>query len=205
MLSKNHTMKAPIQFIHLGGRTARLALSGINAGAAPKPDVGRFDFSQPDAVRPWRVVNDGVMGGVSTRRFLWKEGVAVFTGTVSVENNGGFASVRTQRGNHDLTGTDAFVIRVRGDGRRYKFTVRTEGRYNAALYHVSFEAQQGEWQEIKLPFSPFTPIWRGRILRDVSPLDPAKVNSVGFLIADKQAGPFRLETGWIRATRSNGE
>ncbi|RME95355.1 MAG: CIA30 family protein [Verrucomicrobia bacterium] len=198
-------MKVPINFIHVGWGTALLALSGINAGSAPKPDVRLFDFSQPDAVRPWRVVNDDVMGGVSTSQFLWKEGVAVFKGTVSLENNGGFASVRTQPGEHDLTGTDAFVIRVRGDGRRYKFTVRTEGRYNAALYQASFETRQGEWQEIKLPFSQFTPTWRGRILRDVPPLDPAKVNSVGFLIADKQAGPFRLEIGWIRATRSNGE
>lgn len=205
MLSKNHTMKVPINFVHVGWGAALLVLSGMDAGSAPKPDVSLFDFSQPDAVRPWRVVNDDVMGGVSTSQFLWMEGVAVFTGTVSLENNGGFASVRTQPGQYDLTGTDAFVIRVRGDGRRYKFTVRTEGRYNAALYQASFEARQGEWQEIKLPFSQFTPTWRGRTLRDVPPLDPAKVNSVGFLIADKQAGPFRLEIDWIRATRSNGE
>jgi hypothetical protein len=34
----------------------------------------------------------------------------------------------------------------------------------------------------------------------VPPLNPAKVSSVGFLISDKQAGPFRLEIGWIKAS-----
>jgi NADH dehydrogenase [ubiquinone] 1 alpha subcomplex assembly factor 1 len=32
------------------------------------------------------------------------------------------------------------------------------------------------------------------------PLDPTKVTSVGFLISDKQEGPFQLEVAWIKAT-----
>jgi NADH dehydrogenase [ubiquinone] 1 alpha subcomplex assembly factor 1 len=42
------------------------------------------------------------------------------------------------------------------------------------------------------------PTFRGRVLSGEPPLDPAKVTSVGFLIADKQDGPFRLEVAWIK-------
>lgn len=45
----------------------------------------------------------------------------------------------------------------------------------------------------------FVPTFRGRVLSDVPPLNPAKVSSVGFIIADKQDGAFRLEIAWMRA------
>ncbi len=74
------------------------------------------------------------MGGVSTSRFEVFTNSAVFSGAVSLENNGGFASVRSSPARHNLTGLDAFVVRVRGDGRRYKFTVRIESRSLAPIY-----------------------------------------------------------------------
>jgi hypothetical protein len=36
-------------------------------------------------------------------------------------------------------------------------------------------------------------------------LDPGKVNSVGFLLADKKAGPFKLEVDWIKVQNGTGE
>ena len=55
-----------------------------------------FDFSKPDAAQAWQPVNDGVMGGVSDGRFkITDQGTMEFFGTLSLENNGGFASVRS--------------------------------------------------------------------------------------------------------------
>jgi monofunctional biosynthetic peptidoglycan transglycosylase len=140
------------------------------------------------------------MGGVSTSQFqVLTNGCAVFSGTVRLENNGGFASVRSQPVRADLTGCDSFLLRVRGDGRRYKFSVRTEAGLDTPLYQLAFTTKRGEWEEHRLPFKDFVPTFRGRILTDVPLLDPAKITSVGFLIADKQAGAFRLEISVIRA------
>jgi hypothetical protein len=36
----------------------------------------------------------------------------------ATERNGGFASVRTEAGNYDLSGHEALVLRLRGDGKR---------------------------------------------------------------------------------------
>jgi hypothetical protein len=150
----------------------------------------------------WQVVNDDVMGGISTSQVrVAADGTVVFAGIVSLENNGGFASVRSVPARHNLTGCDAFAIRVRGDGQRYKFTVRTVGNVDRAVYQAAFTTKAGEWQEHRLAFKDFVPTFRGRVLAGEPPLDPAKIASVGVIVSDKQAGPFRLEIAWIKASR----
>ena len=158
-----------------------------------------FDFQASTNSTKWQVVNDDVMGGVSTSQFqLLTNGGAIFSGVVSLENNGGFASVRSNPVRENLSDTSAFALRVRGDGRRYKFTVRTEAGFNAPNYQAEFTTKRGEWEEHRLAFKDFIPTLRGRVLTDLPPLIPSKITSVGLLISDKQAGPFRLEMSWIK-------
>jgi len=165
-------------------------------------EIPLFYFQAPTNAPAWQIVNDDVMGGVSTSRFeILTNGSAVFSGVVSLENNGGFASVRSAPAVQNLAGVDAFVLRVRGDGRSYKFTARTDRSFDSAIYQTSFTTRPGEWAEHRLPLKQFVPTFRGRVLADAPPLDPARVVSVGFLIADKQAGPFQLEIAWIKATK----
>jgi monofunctional biosynthetic peptidoglycan transglycosylase len=164
-----------------------------------------FDFNTATNIPSWQVVNDDVMGGASASNFRVTNGVAVFRGEVSLENNGGFASVRSLPSGHDLAGCDAFLLRVRGDGRRYKFTARTERYFDSDIYQASFPTKPGEWEELRLPMKEFVPTFRGRVLSGQAPLDPAKVTSVGFLISDKQEGPFKVEVAWIKATPRAGK
>jgi len=161
-----------------------------------------FDFATSSNSSAWQIVNDDVMGGVSTSQFqITTNGAAVFSGEVSLENNGGFASVRSPPARSDLSGCIEFVLRLRGDGHRYKFTVRMDSGFDSPLYQCGFTTTRGAWAEHRLSFKDFVPTFRGRVLTDVPPLDPTRIQSVGFLIADKQAGPFRLEIESIRAAR----
>ena len=179
----------------LAGACLSLAM---NADAASEKMI--FDFQTATNSPAWQVVNDDVMGGVSTSQFqVLTNGFALFSGTLRLENNGGFASVRSAPVRENLTGLTAFVLRVRGDGRRYKFSARTGTGFDTPFYQCSFTTKQGAWEEHRLAFSDFVPTFRGRVLTDLPPLTPAKVNSLGFQISDKQAGPFRLEIGWIKA------
>ena len=176
----------------------------MNADAASERIL--FDFQAASNSTAWQIVNDDVMGGVSTSRFqVLTNGGAVFSGVVSLENNGGFASVRSSPVRENLNGCDAFVLRVRGDGRRYKFTVRTESGFNAPNYQAEFTTKRGEWEDHRLAFKDFVPTFRGRILTDVPPLNPAKVASVGFLISDQQEGAFKLEVAWVKASAPAGK
>ena len=175
----------------------------MNADAAEKII---FDFTTSTNSPVWQIVNDDVMGGISTSLFqILTNGGAAFSGVVSLENNGGFASVRSSPVRQNLSRLDAFVVRLRGDGRRYKFTVRTETGFNTPIYQCAFATKRGEWEEHQLPFKEFVPTFRGRVLTDVPPLDPARITSVGFLISDKQDGSFQLEVAWIRASDGAGK
>ena len=75
----------------------------------------------------WIVVNDGVMGGRSSSRFERGEEYGVFTGNVSLENNGGFSTMRSQAQDLDLADFDGLLLRVRGDGTDRRFHVHKEG------------------------------------------------------------------------------
>lgn len=159
-----------------------------------------FDFRAPTTAAPWRIVNDDVMGGRSSSRFqLRADGGAVFFGVVSLENRGGFASARSAPVRNTLEGSDSFVLRVRGDGREYQFTVQTGAGFRAPTYQLAFTPRRGEWGEYRLAFDDFVPTFRGRVLTNLPPLTAERIVSVGVLIADQLAGPFRLEISWVKA------
>jgi hypothetical protein len=184
-------------------RTGAVEGAGASAGSE-SPARLLVRFSDPGA-RAWNVVNDDVMGGISTSRFdISQEGTAVFTGRVSLENNGGFASART-RMQADLGGHSGIVIRVKGDGKTYGFRLRTvsRGRVTPYSWEALFTAPAGEWSEINLPFSSFRPVYRGRQLVNMPDLDVRNIAEAGLMVSNGQAGPFRLEIDWIAAGRLN--
>jgi hypothetical protein len=161
----------------------------------PRPVL---DFRDPAQVRVWTSVDDRVMGGVSASRAeIAPEGL-VFHGTVSLAHGGGFASIRAQPREYGLAGATAFVLRVQGDGRTYKVGVRTEDAFDGVQYQARFATQAGTWIDVQLPVAAFQPTFRGRAV-DAPALDPARIRVFGFLIADRQAGPFRLVVASIQA------
>jgi hypothetical protein len=168
------------------------------ASAATPQRAVLLDFDDEDQVRQWLPVNDVVMGGMSFSAFEQAEpGIARFRGVVSLENSGGFASVRTSPRRWNSSGASAFVLRVLGDGRVYKFTVRTDDGFDGVQYQVRFTPPAGEWHEARLPVESFSATFRGRIVPGAPPLDPARVRALGLMISDRQAGPFVLLVDWI--------
>jgi monofunctional biosynthetic peptidoglycan transglycosylase len=152
-----------------------------------------LDFDDEADAALWRPVDDVVMGGVSRSAFdVAVPGVARFRGNVSLENFGGFASVRTAPHHWDTAGATAFVLRVRGDGKQYKFTLRTGDGFDGIQYQARFQPPAGEWTDVHLPVESFVATFRGRKVPFAPRLDPAKVRTLGLMISDKQAGPFEL-------------
>jgi len=169
------------------------------------PERRLFDFADPAATAAWAAIDDTVMGGVSSSELRpTADGTAVFRGTVSLENDGGFASVRSGAVDFDLAGADGLALRVRGDGRAYKLQVRTDAAFDGIAYQARFTPPAGAWETVRLPFSAFAPTFRGRVLGGAPPLDPGAVRRLGLLISDRQAGPFALELAWIAASEAAG-
>ena len=140
---------------------------------------------------PWRAVNDGVMGGISSGGMVRVDEVLRFEGTLSLENNGGFASAR-RLVDHDLSTADSVRLLIRGDGREYQFRLRIDDRWDGIAWRAKF-LTTGDWQTVDLELGEFEPVFRGRLVRDAGSLAAEKIRQVGFMLADKRAGPFRLD------------
>ena len=182
-----------------------LILMGSSAMAddAPKPKL-LFDFAGADAAKEWQTVNDGVMGGVSEGKFkITDKKTLDFFGTLSLENNGGFASVRSKAKKLELEKGDVLVVRLRGDGREYMMNLYVPRPLIAFSYRVAVKSKKDEWLEVELPLDTFEATSFGRVLKDAGPVDPEKVNALGFMLSDKKAGPFKMEVEWIKVVRGN--
>jgi len=147
----------------------------------------------------WYAVNDGVMGGLSQSRIRYTDtGTGIFSGELSLENNGGFASVRTEIEPVELSRFTGLAMRVRGDGRTYQLRLRENRDLDGVAYRAFFDTIEGEWISVRLPFAGFLHTFRGRTLNDEPALDTSRIAQVALLIADKLPGSFALEIEFIR-------
>jgi monofunctional biosynthetic peptidoglycan transglycosylase len=183
-----------------------LVAAGAAAGAAdpavepPMRTTSLYDFLQDGPL--WASIDDPVMGGRSSSRMSARAGTAVFEGVVSLENGGGFCSVRSSPEVRDLSAYRGIRLRVRGDGKVYKLRLRTDARFDGVSWQNAFTAPAVDgpsWVEVRLPFGDFEAVYRGRKLRDHPPFDRSRITTFGLLISDEQAGPFRLEIASIEA------
>jgi len=163
------------------------------------PGLELFNFS--DAEPSWYTVNDDVMGGASNSLVVVDKELQrlSFSGNVSLENNGGFASTRSQWFGYDLSAFDGIALRVLGDGNTYRLRIRTEVTGSAIAYTGLFETEADSWQEVYIPFSEMVPLYRGVVVGAAGPLDPKSIRSFGLMLADKQQGEFLLDVDWINA------
>lgn len=156
------------------------------------------DFDDAADFAAWQPIDDVVMGGVSRSTFKQAApGIASFSGLVSLDHGGGFASVRTQARVWPTADAKAFVLCCRGDGGMYKFTVRVDDGFDGVQYQARFAPPRGEWTTVVLPVAEFVASYRGRAVPGARPLDPAQVRQLGLMISDRQAGPFELLVDWI--------
>ena len=162
-----------------------------------------FDFSGADSAKEWQTVNDGVMGGVSDGRFKITDAKTMeFFGKLSLANNGGFASVRTKPKNLGIEQGDALVAKVRGDGREYMLNLYPSRQRVAYSYRAAMQTKKDQWIEVKIPLDTFEATSFGRIVTNAGAVKPTEINSIGFMLGDKKAGPFKLEIEWIKVERA---
>lgn len=149
-----------------------------------------FDFTSSSDLQNWRIVDDVVMGGRSSGNFeLTAEGHGRFMGDISLENNGGFSSVRYNFSQVDVHPDDHIRVRVKGDGKQYQFRVK-HNRGDRHSYLYEFETS-GQWQTIDIPLHEMHPVFRGRDV-NLPDFDHDKIEEIVFLIGNKKPESFEL-------------
>jgi len=163
------------------------------------PGVEIFSFQRDET--SWYTVDDDVMGGVSSSNVDTLDSEFLrFFGTMSLDINGGFSSVRSSWTEIDLSEYDGLLLRVSGDGKIYRLRIRSATAGSEISYNALFETNSDAWGVVFVPFESMVPTYRGFIM-DFDDLDTASNGSFGFMLSDKQPGEFDLIIDWIRAVK----
>ena len=148
------------------------------------------DFNVKSNIDNWRVVDDSVMGGISSSTFfIDASGNGVFKGSVSLENNGGFCSVQHYPKPVSLKEKTIFSIRLKGDGKKYQFRVKSK-RSNYYSYIYEFQTTT-DWQTIEIPIVELYASFRGRTI-DIPNYDGSSLEEIAFLVGNKKNEDFKL-------------
>ncbi len=150
-----------------------------------------FDFSKKSDTSNWKIVDDVVMGGRSSGTFhVNEEGNGVFNGRVSLENNGGFSSLRYRFKKISTKSYSKIILKVKGDGKTYQFRVKSKSSEYYS-YVTSFNSTK-DWETLEISLSDMYPAFRGRRIQ-ISNYDKESIEEIAFLIGNKKAEDFTLE------------
>ena len=149
-----------------------------------------YNFQKDASTAGWRVVDDSVMGGLSQGKLVTNDaGHGVYSGTVSIENNGGFSSLRYRFDSKSVTASTTIVLRLKGDGKRYQFRVKDKkGQYHS---YITYFETTDQWQDIEIKLADMYPSYRGRKL-SIPNFNHNQIEELAILIGNKKAESFAL-------------
>nr|WP_255312588.1 CIA30 family protein [Vibrio splendidus] len=174
--------------------TSLLLLLSLHSLSLKASAIGTnmIDFTQAREHQNWTVTNDDVMGGISTGELIYLDNMSRFRGELSLENNGGFSSVKRsiESPTHEIDSVELVFV---GDGRTYQLRFTTSKDGNRVQYKHDFDTIKGKQFSKEFHFDDFQAVFRGRLLSDAPELKSRDIKQIGFLIADKQPSPFELD------------
>ena len=192
----HHTFNS---FVFVGISAAAMLMMSCaqSTSTAMSTENKHIDFGS-SMVEPWRSINDGVMGGLSEGEIAWKDTVMLWSGQTSLENNGGFASIRGPWEHHDLRAMNRAIIRCRGNGGPFKMTLETSQRWWMPYAYTSFNPND-DWQDVVIDVEDFS--WSQAQMGDLRNVAPSQelgdVLRIGLMKYDGTAQPFELEVASI--------
>ena len=135
----------------------------------------------------WRLVSDGVMGGVSSGELSVEEignrRCLQLKGNVRLDNNGGFIQAAIDldpKAYGNIADYSGILLAVHGNGEEYNVHLRTSNLWLPwQSYRASFISEP-EWEIFKLPFSEFL------AYRTNKPLNIEKLSRIGIVAIGRE-------------------
>src|SRR5690606_7818880 len=155
-----------------------------------------FNSKNNSNLSQWQVLNDVVMGGLTKANlFINKYRFVEFSGNVSLEDNGGFASVKYHINPIEMMEFTKLYVKVKGDGKRYQLRLKAN-ETDRHSYMTYFETKKN-WEEHEFVLANFYPTYRGRHL-ELPNFSGEKLEELGFMIANKTSQNYKSEIKQIR-------
>jgi monofunctional biosynthetic peptidoglycan transglycosylase len=185
-------LASPVMSMQAMDNSANNNISKVSVTSEDANALVELTFNERSELNNWIIVNDTVMGGRSRAQLTLGQQGLQFSGSLSLENNGGFASIRRVYNGKKWLTDKAIQITVVGDGRPYQFRMRTNRRVDDVAYVANFDTLEGEVQTLTFIESDFTPQFRGRLVSRAPALDFSNVEQLGIMLADKNPGSFTI-------------
>ena len=149
-----------------------------------------YNFDNKSNISNWIIVNDDVMGGLSTCEIrIDDKGNGVFEGLISTANNGGFSSIRLNLNRIDVSTDSYFKIKLKGDNKKYQFRIKKNISDNHS-YVKSFQTSS-KWETIKIALEDMYPVFRGRKL-NMKNFKYDYFQQITLLVGNKKNERFKL-------------
>lgn len=159
----------------------------------------QIDFGKSKDGQTWRIINDGVMGGLSKGYLDFQVDAIVFKGEVSLENNGGFTSLRSPYQRFDLSAYEKVVIRLKSTGQPLAFTMNTDQRWYVPYFKHRIEVSSQDWEIVEVPLQAFKAYRLGQALDyNLNEGNATQVIRLGFITDSKAAGNFEAIIDYVR-------
>ncbi len=158
----------------------------------------KIDFGLKKDGKNWQVVNDGVMGGLSQGNAVLTENTVLFKGKVSLDNNGGFSSLRSSYSKKELSNYKEVEIKYRSTGISMAMSFSVSRRWYIPNYKTSLQGTKGKWKTVSFKLSELRKHYIGKAMDETLDEEAQKkIIRYGFITDEKKYGDFEFEIDYI--------
>ncbi|MEM6542217.1 MAG: CIA30 family protein, partial [Bacteroidota bacterium] len=125
-----------------------------------------FDFGTTKDGTNWQILNDGVMGGLSKGEILFTENSLKFSGAVSLENYGGFTSVKSPFQEFTLANKSRVKIRYKTSGQSIAISLENSRAFYKPYFKLELEDTEDSWKTKEIAIEQFKQYNLGQVTQE---------------------------------------
>jgi hypothetical protein len=180
-------------------KTAFLLLVACSAINPSIPDSTINLGRTADQVQDWVVLSDNVMGGVTKSNLEYTDTSMVLSGNISLDNYGGFSSVKTKFNRFDLSEYSGVHLRYKSTNQGFAFTLENSRNWTQPYFKGELSiSKENTWTETTIYFKDFKEYQIGEPTgNNLNPSILKGIVRLGVITTEKREGPFSLEVDYI--------
>jgi hypothetical protein len=165
------------------------------------PPIEQFiiNFGNSEKNQKWTTVVDGVMGGKSTSNITELNNSMLFSGDISLKNNGGFASIRGGRNYENLSKYSTVEVKYRSAGQDFALRLLKHEAFYLPYFKHNFETTDWNWDTVSIPLEVFEEYrLNDETGSSLTNEELEKINRLGIIVSNKIEGMFKIEIDYIK-------
>jgi hypothetical protein len=147
----------------------------------------------------WKLLSDNIMGGVTKSKIEYTNNSVLLSGNISLDNYGGFSSIKTKYKSVDLSKYNGIKIKFKSTNQKFAFTLEDNQDWTQPNYKREFSSKKDDtWEEVIIYFKDFQEIVIGETTGNMMKSKSLKnIVRMGIMTYEKKEGPFSLEVDYI--------